>query len=87
MRSVSVGGSLVITVSSIFQHFALVLVFSRCCSNSTKKSSQSFSGKQFVLMTQKGTITVTEENFKSKTILALWAYDSKPTLASLILYD
>jgi len=38
-------------------------------------------------MTQKGTITVTEENFKSKTILALWAYDSKPTLASLILYD
>ena len=51
------------TVSSIFQHFVFVLVFSPCCNNGVKEHFQSFSGEQFVFMTQKGTITVTTENF------------------------
>ena len=74
-------------VSSILQHFAFVLVFSPCCNDGVKNFFQTFSGEQFVLMTQKGIITVTTENFRNKTILALWAYDSKSTLAILIPYD
>ena len=72
-------------VSSILQHFAFVLVFSPCCNDGVKKFFQTFSGEQFLLMTQKGIITVTTENFKNKTLLAFWTYDSKPTVASFIL--
>ena len=81
------GPRCLITVSSILQHFVFVLVFSPCCNNDVKEHFQSFNDEQFVFMTQKGTITVTTENFKNKTILSFWAYDSKLTLASLILYD
>ena len=76
-----------ITVSNILQHFPFVLVAWPYCNNGVIKNLQTFCCEHFVLMTQEGIITVTTEYFRNKTILALWAFDSKSTLAILIPYD